>query len=154
MKSLNAAGLPSKSQRRIGIDITGQSISHEAIYQYCYRPKNRQWCVLLPTRRKKRKRRCDRRAYCKKNPDVVGKKGISERPKEVDARVEEGHWEGDCIIGKGQRSAVAVFVERASGSPMRPSGMLSMCLAFSYFRAIRSSPLHSAMSAFPHRSAR
>ncbi|MGI9256427.1 MAG: transposase, partial [Salinispira sp.] len=90
------------------------SISHEAIYQYCYRPKNRQWCVLLPTRRKKRKRRCDRRAYRKKNPDVVGKKGISERPKEVDARVEEGHWEGDCIIGTGQRSAVAVFVERAT----------------------------------------
>ncbi len=113
-EKLECSWSPEQISGRIGIDITGQSISHEAIYQYCYRPKNRQWCVLLPTRRKKRKRRCDRRAYRKKNPDVVGKKGISERPKEVDARVEEGHWEGDCIIGKGQRSAVAVFVERAT----------------------------------------
>jgi IS30 family transposase len=37
---------------------------------------------------------------------------IADRPSEVEDRVEVRHWEGDCIMGAGNRSAIGTLVER------------------------------------------
>lgn len=60
----------------------------------------------LRQRGKKRKVSADRRG---KLPNMTL---IDERPKEVDARIIPGHWEGDLIIGDDHQSALSVIVER------------------------------------------
>jgi len=93
---------------------SGQSIiSHETIYRYVYDSKNtglRLW-EYLPWKRKKRKKKKGRGVQKSRIPQRVS---IHERPEEINARTEFGHWEGDTVEGKGRRNGIHTEVERVS----------------------------------------
>jgi IS30 family transposase len=91
-------------------------VSHETIYQALYvqgrGELRRELTRALRTGRARRipRRRPDQRQPRFTTPMVM----ISERPAEAVDRAVPGHWEGDLIIGKGQRSQIGTLVERAS----------------------------------------
>ena len=113
---------PEQISGRMKKDI-GESVSHEAIYQYIYSQIHRQgWGelkrghedlrVYLRRRRKRRMgkgmRRCQR---------IFKPKGISidDRPKVVNERKRIGDWEGDTVESKDHKPGVNTLVERKTG---------------------------------------
>jgi len=46
---------------------------------------------------------------------LPGKRAIGERPAEVEARRNTGHWEGDTVMGSDMRHCVLTLVERKTG---------------------------------------
>jgi len=80
----------------------------ESIYQAIYDPAVD---VTRPARRRRRRRRVlgDQR-----RGRLTAMRMIAERPVEVEDRMQGGHWEGDLIMGPGNRSAIGTLVERRS----------------------------------------
>jgi transposase, IS30 family len=91
-------------------------VAPETIYQALYRPErgglHREAATKLRTRRRQRRkrRRLDQRATRFVDPGAL----IHQRPAQVLDRREPGHWEGDLIVGAGNRSAIATLVERTT----------------------------------------
>ncbi len=90
--------------------------SHESIYRYVY--------VVARGELKRELVACLRRHHARRKPrrrGVAATQGqlkdmvlIDQRPPEVESRLIAGHYEGDLILGAGNRSAVGVLVERTT----------------------------------------
>lgn len=89
------------------------TISHEAIYTHIYAHRqarlNKKLIALLPYQKSQRRRA---NANSKRGVKIKDQISIDDRPEHVENRKEIGHWEGDLIIGKGQKSAIGTLVER------------------------------------------
>jgi len=92
------------------------TVSHETIYKSLYiqgrGELRRELARCLRTGRAVRRHQ---------QPGRVEKRGripnmvmISERPAEADDRAVPGHWEGDLLVGKDNKSHVATLVERST----------------------------------------
>lgn len=100
-------------RRRRGGEHAG-TVSAEAIYTWLYAlPKGELAAsgIMLRTGRADRKPRGR-----KKTPGarIVGMTSIDARPADVAGRQVPGHWEGDLVIGKAGKTALASLVERTS----------------------------------------
>jgi IS30 family transposase len=88
-------------------------VSHEAIYQWIYAtPVSTLARELIALRSGRTARRHGPRPA--PAPRIKEPRYIDERPAEATGRAVPGHWEGDLVIGKAGRSAVATLVERTS----------------------------------------
>lgn len=95
----------------------GLMVCAETIYRACYANSAAagvepgSWAKLPRQRRRRRPR--GRLGQAKRS--VLGEyRPIADRPAEADDRAEPGHWEGDLVIGRANRSAAATLVERTS----------------------------------------
>ena len=94
----------------------GLSVSAETIYRACYDPTGRRGLPegcwrLLPRRCRRRK---PRGRHTRKPSPLGDFRPIADRPAAAAGRSEAGHWEGDLIIGKNNRSAAVTLTERVS----------------------------------------
>ncbi len=100
-----------------GLRDAGPGVCAETIYRACYDRSGQSGLAadtwkLLPRQRRKRKPRS--RCEQAKRSALGDYRRLAERPVEVEDRREAGHWEGDLIIGRDNRTAIATLVERAS----------------------------------------
>ncbi len=109
---------PEQISGRIKIDFPNDpvmTISHEAIYMHIYsHPQarlNKKLIKLLPYQKSRRRKPKPRR---KKGSKIRDQINISQRPEHIENREEIGHWEGDLVIGRAQKSAIGTIVERKS----------------------------------------
>src|SRR5829696_7619594 len=94
---------------------TGQLlISHETIYRHVWRDKKAGGLLYTHLRGARKRRRKRYGAYDSRGR-LAGKRLISERPPEVEARKRVGHWEADTVMGTGSKDCVATLVERKTG---------------------------------------
>ena len=100
---------------RIELELSGLSISHEAIYQYIYHPKTEGRAELI---------RLLVRGHRKRKSKGIGRKGAQnqdsqpdsnkDRPLSVENRSRFGHWEGDSLVSRKSIATLNSLVERKS----------------------------------------
>jgi IS30 family transposase len=107
---------PEQIAARLRVDFPDDAemrVSHETIYRSLYVQSRgalrRELTAYLRTARQQRRSRGTRFGG-----PLRGMVSISERPAEVEDRAVPGHWEGDLLIGKAGRCAIATLVERQS----------------------------------------
>jgi IS30 family transposase len=98
---------------RIGLDLAGCSVSHEAIYQYIYglpEPQRTAYVRCLRQGRPRRRRRGAAKSGRKSR--IPNRIGIEQRPESVTLRRQAGHWEGDSMVSSHNTTVLYSLVER------------------------------------------
>jgi IS30 family transposase len=93
----------------------GQSISHEAIYQFIYHrdtPDREQ--LISQLCRAHRKRRIKGKGRKVRKTKIPNRVSIDTRPKAIDQRKQIGHWEGDTLISRKSKAALHSLTERVT----------------------------------------
>lgn len=107
---------PRQVSRRLREDFAEDDtmrVSHETVYQTLYlQARGELRTQLKLALRQGRTRRVPRSRATVARGKITGMVNISERPPEVEDRAVPGDWEGDLILGKGNRSQIATLVER------------------------------------------
>ncbi len=89
------------------------SISHETIYQFILRDKQKGGDLYKHLRHQHKQYR-KRYGSPKRSGPIKNRRFIDERPAVVEERKRLGDWEIDTIISKGQQTAIVTLVERFS----------------------------------------
>jgi transposase, IS30 family len=120
-------------------------LSHETIYRYIYvLPRGSLKTTLIKALRQARAYRRKRkgRNHQETRGKIVEMLSIEARPPGVADRAIPGHWEGDLILGKHQRTALGTLVERTTRYtllvPLNAKDATSVRNA--YAKALRSLP--------------
>ncbi len=92
--------------RRLFVGQRHRWLCAETIYQAIYDPLV---ALTRPVRRRRRRRRL---LGLQRRGRLLAMRMIDERPAEVLDRGQAGHWEGDLIMGPGNRTAIGTLVER------------------------------------------
>ena len=90
--------------------------SHESIYRYVYVVARGELKreLIAGLRRHHARRKPHRRGVAAAQGQLKDLVLVDQRPPEVESRLIAGHYEGDLILGAGNRSAVGVLVERTT----------------------------------------
>jgi len=90
--------------------------SHESIYRYVYVVARGELKreLIAGLRRHHPRRKPHRRGVAATQGQLRDMVLVDQRPPEVASRLIAGHYEGDLILGAGNRSAVGVLVERTT----------------------------------------
>ena len=115
IKKLYLGWTPEQIAGRLPKELPGQSISHEAIYQFIY---NRETLKYIDFRRclsrHHRKRLPRRHSRKHRKLHIPQRVPIAERPVYVNERQDPGHWEVDTMISRQSAPALCVALERFS----------------------------------------
>lgn len=102
-------------KNRPDLQVTGSSyVCHETIYSYIYKGSGRFMGLyqLLPRQHKRRYPKRNRKP--RKQRGILFMTPIKYRPKEVNERLEFGHWESDSVVSRGSKEAISIQKERLS----------------------------------------
>lgn len=111
IKMLKKGWSPEQIAGRLVKDYPGQTISHEAIYQYIYEEAPQLISLLARSHRKRFPRGHSRKHSRSHIPRRIM---LEQRPKEAKSRKTIGHWETDAVVSRQSLAALQVTTERKS----------------------------------------